>query len=121
MNRIIVFFSVVCTLFYGGCKAQKNMGTYVNLSSSIEVVYTNSSKITYSIENQDKIQVIVELLDNAKRTPAKFIAIEEIRIIKKDGTTVLIKKNKEFLNIDGITYILKKKSANKLDELLQKE
>jgi hypothetical protein len=121
MNKIVVFFSIVCALSWIGCKAQKNMATYVDLSSPIEVIYTNSDGIVYSTETQDKMKAIIEILNGAKKTPAKFIALEEIRLNKNDGTAVLIRKNKEFLNIDGVTYILKRKSANQLDELLQKK
>jgi hypothetical protein len=103
------------------CYGQKILGECCNSTQVREAIYIDRNKKEVRITEKEKLDRLVTLINAAKRTPAKFIVVEELTIIKENGDSCVVKKNKEFLMVEGITFILNKRKYNELEKLLCSE
>lgn len=119
MSKKVLFCIIACINFCS-CKVQQKLKDYYSPISPIEVIYVNSKQDSIFIVDDIKVSSIVDKIIKAKRVPAKFISTEEIKIKERNGKTVVINRNNEFLKANGVTYILKKSDCKKLNILLLK-
>lgn len=113
---------IICLLsfvYFTNCSSQKRLKSDYKMFPSVEITYTDSKKNVVKVADKEQMESIISIIGEAKKTPAKFIIIEEIQIKKEGGEYIKISKNKEFISINGVTFILRKMHSEKLNKLLQ--
>ena len=112
------FISMIYCICFYGCKTNKTIADFQKITAIVEITYKRSMKQDVIVNDGLKIKNIISILNLAKRTPVKFICIEEIIMKKDNGEIISIKKNKQFLIVNGITFILNPNQNDQLNKLL---
>ena len=113
---------IICLLsfvYFTSCSSQKRLKSDYKMFPSVEITYTDSKKNVVKVTDKEQMESIISIIGEAKKKPAKFIIIEEIQIKKEGGEYIKISKNKEFISINGVTFILRKMHSEKLNKWLQ--
>jgi hypothetical protein len=101
------------------CTSHKKLIDSYNSFSPVSITYVKNEYDSILITDSIKIFEIVNEIMKARKIPSKFIVVEELIIKNNHGDLLCIKRNKEFLKIEGVTYVLKKHQSKKIDTILK--
>lgn len=121
MNKLIIFY--FCSIFIVlSCKVSllSENKVFNELFNANEIKYTNIDKKIFTITNESKIKEFISIISKAKKGATVFIALEFFEIRMPKDNSIKMQRNKEFIKVNGISFLLSQKDNKKLNIFLER-